>query len=80
MDANASIELNLIKRDLKSIIDELEEISCGVRRDFQGIGNETCADCIYRAAEQYRWVKGKLDNLDTTTVTESFAEAHSTEC
>lgn len=76
MDANARSELASIKSELNSIIRELEAISKGVRNDFVGIGNNTCADCIDRVLNQYYAVQRKLNNLDTTTVTESFAKAH----
>lgn len=76
MDSGARSELNSIKNELNSIIKELEAISSGVRNDFTGIGNEKCADCIDRVLNQYYAVKRKLNNLDTSTVTESYAQAH----
>lgn len=79
MNASARAELASIKRELASIISELEDISGGVRRDFVGIGNDQCANCIDRVTNQYRYVKRKLDNMDTSTVTESYARAHGAE-
>lgn len=79
MNASARAELASIKRELNSIISELDSISSGVRRDFVGIGNDQCANCIDRVANQYRYVKRKLDNMDTSTVTESYARAHGAE-
>lgn len=79
MDANAKAELASIKVELNSIISELDSISDGVRQDFVGVGNEQCANCLDRAINQYRAVKRKLDNINTTVVTESYAEAHATE-
>lgn len=76
MDAGARNELNSIKRELNSIISELESISNGIRKDFTGIGNEKCADCIDRVLNQYYYVRRKLNNLDTSTVTESYAQAN----
>ena len=76
MDASARNELNSIKRELNSIIKELESISSGVRNDFTGIGNDKCADCIDRVLNQYYYVSKKLNNLDTSTVTESYAKTH----
>lgn len=76
MDAGAKNELASIKRELDSIIGELESISSGVRNDFVGIGSEKCADCINRVLNQYYYVRKKLNNLDTSTVTESYAQAH----
>jgi hypothetical protein len=76
MNASARNELASIKRELNSIISELESISKGVRNDFTGIGNNKCADCIDRVLDQYYYVRRKLNNLDTTTVTESYAQSH----
>lgn len=76
MDSGARNELNSIKRELNSIISELESISGGIRRDFVGIGNDKCADCIDRVLNQYYYVRRKLNNLDTSTVTESYAKSH----
>jgi len=76
MDSSARNELNSIIQELSSIIKELEEISQGVRYDFKNIGSEKCADCIDRVLSKYYTAKQKLNNIDTTTVTESFAQAH----
>lgn len=76
MDASARNELASIKRELNSVISELEEISAGVRNDFVGIGNERCADCINRVLNQYYVVRRKLNNLDISTVTDSYAQSH----
>lgn len=76
MDSNGRNELESIKRELNSIIKELESISYGVQNDFTGIGNDKCAECINSVLNQYYFVRRKLNNLDTTTVTESYAQAH----
>lgn len=76
MNGRDLIELASIKRELNSIISELESISSGVRNDFAGIGNDKCADCINKVLNQYYYVRRKLNNLDTSTVTESYAQAH----
>lgn len=76
MDANSQYELYLIKQELQSIINELDDIAKGVRRDFSNIGNEQCAQCVTRVADNYRTAKRKLDNIDTSKVTEEFKAAH----
>lgn len=73
MDANAQYELYLIKRELQGIVDELNSISVGVRRDFTGIGNERCADSVASVADYYQSVKNDMEKMDTSTVTEEFA-------
>lgn len=77
MDAGAQNELYQIKRELQSIITELDNIAAGIRRDFTGIGNEQCASCVSRVSAQYRTVKSKLDHMDLSKVTEAYAQAHS---
>jgi uncharacterized membrane protein YgcG len=76
MDQNARNELDAIKRELWSIIKELEDISTGVRKDFAGIGNDKCADAINIVVNQYYTVYKKLNNIDTKTVTAAFAQSH----
>lgn len=76
MDVHAQQELYLIKRELQQIINELESIASGIGGGFEGIGQEKCASRIYQVADHYRYVSGKLNNIDTSKVTESFAKAH----
>lgn len=76
MDANSQYELYLIKRELQNIINELDSISQGIQNDFSGIGNEQCAACVRNVAEKYRYVKRRLNNIDTSKVTASFAASH----
>lgn len=76
MDANSQYELYLIKQELQSIINELDDVAKGIKKDFTNIGNEQCAACVTRVADKYRTAKRKLDNIDTSKVTEEFAAAH----
>jgi glucose-6-phosphate-specific signal transduction histidine kinase len=76
MNTSGQQELYLIKQELQNIINELESIAAGIHSDFEGIGNEKCASKITRIADQYRYVKGKLNNIDTSKVTEEFAKSH----
>lgn len=76
MDSSARSELNSIISELNSIITELEDISHGVRYDFNNIGNEKCAECIDKVLSNYYTVRRKLNNMDTFTVTESYAQSH----
>lgn len=77
MDSNSQYELYLIKRELQSIINELDDISYCLRRNFSNIGNDDAASCVSRVADTYRIAKRKLDNIDTKKVTEEFATTHS---
>lgn len=76
MDANSEYELYLIKRELQSIINELDDIAYDIRRDFDNIGEDQVAACVSRVAEKYRIAKRKLDNIDTKRVTDEYAAAH----
>ncbi len=73
--ANGNHELYLIKSELQSIINELENIASGINRDFEGIGNEKCASRVNDIADHYRYVKRKLNNIDTSKISEKFAKA-----
>lgn len=73
MDSFSQNEIYEIKQEFKSIINELYDISNGVRRDFSGIGNDVCANRISNTAQHYEGVKKKLDKLDTSAVTAEFA-------
>lgn len=72
MNPYSGSELSAIRRELDSIILELESISTGLRKDFTGIGNEKCANSIDRALAHYYSVRRKLNNIDTTSVVEGF--------
>lgn len=76
MDAKARSELYAIRRELTAIIREMENIISGIRSDFVGIGADKCAASLERELQNYYTAQRKLANLDTKTVTESFAKAH----
>lgn len=71
MSSGVLSELEEIKRELSSIINELESISSGVRKDFQGIGSEKCASCINNVIGQYRGVQSQLDRISPSKLTEA---------
>ena len=72
MDAAARAELDAICSELNAVIGELEQVSTGVRRDFAGIGNQRCADCLDHVLERYYFVRRKLNNMDTTRLAQGF--------
>ena len=72
MDSNSQYELYLIKSELQSIIDELNNISLGVKRDFNGIGNEKCSSSISNSAQHYREVKAQLEKMDLSALSDEF--------
>ena len=65
MSRNSDL-LYYIKRELVSIIRELNDISSGVRNDFQGIGSERCADVINKVNGKYNEALNKLNRIDAS--------------
>lgn len=76
MNTQTQNELYSIKKELSSIIRELESISYGIGKDFVGIGNDKCAGTLNSVINNYYRVQKKLNNIDTSRVTESFARIH----
>lgn len=62
--------LNECKRELSSIIKELRDIESGVRRDFHGIGEELCGNCIDIITNRYDGVLRRLNRVDHNRVAE----------
>ncbi|MDR2591056.1 MAG: hypothetical protein LBC71_08750 [Oscillospiraceae bacterium] len=73
MTANTQREISEMKRELKSIITEIEAIEKNLRTDFIGIGSNVCAsrlksllnDRLYKAQKS-------LNNMNTSIVTDEF--------
>lgn len=57
--------LSSCKSELQSILNELTAIESGLRRDFVGVGQEHCAQCISGVINKYRKVMNQLNNVDT---------------
>lgn len=53
------------RSELSSIIREIRDIESGVRRDFVGVGQDLCGDCIDRVADKYDGVLRRLNSVDT---------------
>jgi len=56
--------LNQCRSELNSIIRELRDIEWGVRRDFIGIGQDLCGNCIDKVADKYDGVMARLNRVD----------------
>lgn len=63
MDSATRREISSIKTELQSIINELDNISIGLKTDFKNIGNDKCAQVVANVADRYRNVKKKLNNI-----------------
>ncbi len=57
--------LNECRSELRSIIREIRNIEAGVRADFDGIGEDLCANCIDSVADRYEYVLRRLNNVRT---------------
>lgn len=57
--------LNECRGELRSIIQELRSIEGGVRKNFHGIGEDQCANCIDRIADRYEGVLKRLNSVNT---------------
>ncbi len=54
------------RRELRSIINELWSIENGIRSEFDGIGENYCADCIARISRKYERVLSRLNRVSTS--------------
>lgn len=78
MKASAQNELYSIKVELRYIIAELESIEQGIRCDFEGIGNDICADRLKLLLENKLYsARNALNNVDTSRVAEEYKVKHS---
>ena len=57
--------LNECRRELRAIIAEMRDIEGGVRSNFDGIGEDLCADCIDKVASRYEYVLQRLNGVRT---------------
>ena len=63
------MNLTECKREMRSIVAELENIRWGVRYDFvENIGEKLTADCIEKIHEKYKYVSSKLDEVDLNLI------------
>ena len=56
--------LNESRNELRSIINELQDIEWGIRHDFCGIGEQLCGNCIDKIAGKYEGVLSRLNNVN----------------
>jgi len=68
------MSLESCKIELRSIVREIQDIEQGVRRDFSGIGQDLCANCIDRIADKYAVLSRELDRVDMNWLAELAAK------
>lgn len=64
------MSLNECRRELRAIIRDLRDIEYGVRRDFSGIGQDLCGNCIDKIADKYEGVLTRLNRVDQNKLAE----------
>ncbi len=57
--------LNSCRSELRSIINELEDIEWGIRHEFVGIGQDLCGDSVEMIKNKYLGVLTRLNNVDS---------------
>ena len=57
------MNLDECKKEMRSIVGELQDIEWGVRRDFSNIGQDLCADCINKISDKYEYVSRELNKV-----------------
>lgn len=62
--SSARSDLESIKSQVDSVVREIDSIAGEVQRSFVGIGNERCATCLYKIADQYRKVRNQLNRIN----------------
>ncbi len=62
--------LSSCRSELRSIILELRDIESDIRRDFSGIGEDLCANCVGKIADKYEGVLTRLNRVDTNRLAE----------
>lgn len=62
--------LNECKRELRSIISELQDVEWSVRHDFTGIGEQLCANCIDKISDKYSGVLSRLNRVNQNRLAE----------
>ena len=62
------MNLDECKNEMRSIVRELRDIEWGVRRDFVGIGEQLCGNCIERIIDKYSYVSRQLDSVSYSLI------------
>jgi len=65
------MNLDQVEAELRAIVAELRDIAGGVRRDFNGIGQDMCANCIEAVADHYaRRVLPQLSQMERSRISQ----------
>lgn len=72
MDPNVVNNVENLKKELQGIINELNSISYSVRTEFEGVGNNICAERLSYLAACYSGVLNMLSNVNYDSLSEEF--------
>jgi len=67
------VNVDQMKSDLWRIINDLRDIESGLRVDFNGIGQDLCANCVRAVADHYEFrVMRQLNRMDQNLLSQLF--------
>lgn len=64
MNSEFFLETNKIKRELKNITGELDDIANDVRTEFKGVGNDRCSQCVKDVSDEYKRLIKLIESMD----------------
>lgn len=68
MTNRGSQELRECRRELRNIINSLENLESGIRNDFKNVGNKECADSIHSVIVKYKSALNTLNSVDASVL------------
>lgn len=69
------VNLDQMRSDLRTIIQDLRDIEHELRRSFNGIGQDLCANCVSAIADHYEFrVQRQLNRMDQNDLSKLFGE------
>ena len=66
MGASEKAELYFVKKDLNKVIIEMDDIATSIKGDFEGIGEDKCANCVQSINSTFQRIKQKMNYIDTS--------------
>ena len=64
MNSNFFQEIIKIRKELKNITRELDNIANDIRTEFKGVGNNRCSQCVKDSSDEYKKLIRYFDNID----------------
>lgn len=57
-------EIIKIRKELKNITRELDDIANDIRTEFKGVGSNRCSLCLRDSSDEYKKLIRYFDNID----------------